>query len=207
MFPDLFRDEVFTLETRRLFLRWHRSGDAPAIIRLASDRSVTEMTARMPHPYPPDLAASFIAAAREANGAGEQLQLVIADRAEPSTLLGAIGIVKAAEGEAYTLGYWLGRPYWGQGFATEAAHAIIDATFLYTPISEIEASVRVINPASRQVLANCGFQFDGSAMKPRPAWNDSVAVDLYRLTRPLWCSLKGWRAPVPGRLSAEPARA
>ena len=53
MFPDLTRDDVFRLETRRLWLRWPRHADVQAIVRLAGETAVAEMTASIPHPYPP----------------------------------------------------------------------------------------------------------------------------------------------------------
>src|SRR3712207_4191950 len=53
MFPDLTRDDVFRLETRRLWLRWPRHADCQAIVRLAGEKAVADMTARIPHPYDP----------------------------------------------------------------------------------------------------------------------------------------------------------
>ena len=66
MFPDLTRDDVFRLETRRLWLRWPRQADAQAIVRLAGEKAVAEMTARLPHPYPAEAADRFILEARRA---------------------------------------------------------------------------------------------------------------------------------------------
>jgi hypothetical protein len=66
MFPDLFRDDVFTLETPRLFLRWPKASDAPTVAELAGDRRVAEMTASIPHPYPPDLSTKFVRASSSA---------------------------------------------------------------------------------------------------------------------------------------------
>jgi RimJ/RimL family protein N-acetyltransferase len=204
IFPDLFRDDVFTLETPRLFLRWPKASDAAAILTLAGDRRVAEMTARIPHPYPADEATKFILAARHANADGKRLMLAISTRANPGTLIGMIG-VEGADHEGPVLGYWLGVPYWGKGYMTEAAQALIDALFLYTAEPAVSASIRVMNAASRKVLEHCGFQYEGGGMCIRPAWGDSTPSDTYRLTRSLWSNLKGWRAPVPhGReLAAE----
>lgn len=52
MFPDYFRDDVFRLETQRLWLRWPTAADAPLIEKLAGEREIAEFTARIPHPYP-----------------------------------------------------------------------------------------------------------------------------------------------------------
>lgn len=196
MFPDLFRDDVFTLETSRLFLRWPKASDAEELCRLAGDRRIAEMTAVMPHPYKPEHAVQFIVAARTGNAEGSGLQLAVALRGEPEKLIGIVGLRRKPNGDI-SLGYWVGVEHWGRGYATEAAQAMVDAAFLYCGIKAIAASVRVINPASRRVLEHCGFQFEGSDMLPRPAWGDAVPGDHYRLNRALWQSLKGWRAPLP----------
>lgn len=195
MFPDLFRDDVFTLETPRLFLRWPKASDAAAIVTLAGDRRVAEMTARIPHPYPADEATKFIIAVRNANADGHQLMLAISTRTNPEKLIGMIGVECGGAGTEF--GYWLGVPHWGKGYMTEAAQALIDALFLYTEEEAVSASIRVMNTASRKVLEHCGFQYEGGGMCIRPAWGDSTPSDTYRLTRSLWSSLKGWRAPVP----------
>ena len=77
MFPDLARDDVFRLETARLWLRWPRAPDAPAIHRFCSQWEVARYTARIPHPYPAGSAERFIYAAREANASGRDLTLVL----------------------------------------------------------------------------------------------------------------------------------
>ncbi|MCA1951854.1 MAG: GNAT family N-acetyltransferase [Hyphomicrobiales bacterium] len=198
MFPNLFRDDVFTLETPRLFLRWPKAGDARAILELAGEKVISEMTGIIPHPYPPEAAPRYIVDAREWNSLGSRVKLAITDRAEPGRFLGMVGLRATGPDEA-ALGYWLGRPHWGQGRATEAAQALIDAAFLYSPVKALAASVRVINPASRRVLERCGFQLVGSDMLDLPAWGGRVPVESYRLPRALWQSLKGWRAPLPVR--------
>ena len=105
--------------------------------------------------------------------------------------------LRATSPDEAALGYWLGQPYWGNGLATEAAQAMIDAAFLFSEVRALTGAVRVINPASRRVLERCGFQPTGTDFLSLPAWNGANPVDTYRLPRPLWSSLKGWRAPVP----------
>ena len=78
MFPDIARDDVFLVETKRLWLRWPRVADAKAIERYSSRWEVARMTSRIPHPYPAGEAERFIFTAREANALGRDLILVIA---------------------------------------------------------------------------------------------------------------------------------
>jgi RimJ/RimL family protein N-acetyltransferase len=125
MFPDLLRDDVFRLETRRLWLRWPRAADAATIARLAGDREVAEMTSRIPHPYPPGSAAEFVLMSRAANHEGRSLTLVLSPKARPNEALGCIDLAAVGPDEL-RLGYWLGRPFWSQGLMSEAAIALID---------------------------------------------------------------------------------
>lgn len=189
MFPELFRDDVFRLETRRLWLRWPRAGDAPAIAALAGDRDVAEMTARIPHPYPAEQADAFVVRARGAMLAGSELVFAVAPKARPNALVGMVGIHPTAQGPA--LGYWIGKEHWGQGYAREAARALIDAAFTYTELPEIVASARVVNHGSRRVLETCGFRAAGGGFDDSPL-RGRMAVDRFVLDRRAWASLKSW---------------
>jgi RimJ/RimL family protein N-acetyltransferase len=192
MFPDLTRDDVFRLETRRLWLRWPRLADVQAIVRLAGEKAVAEMTARIPHPYTAEDAERFVFHARQSNTDGDGLQLAITLKGRPNAVIGMVGIGPSPEDGAPHLGYWLGAPHWRQGYATEAARALIDAFFAYTPESELTSAARVINPASRRVLEKCGFAFQGSGLMAFRARGGLFPVDHLRLDRRAWESLKTW---------------
>lgn len=199
MFPDLFRDDVFTLETRRLFLRWPRAMDAAQLAEIIGEKVVSQETATFPHPFTPGHAEERVMKGRSLNLSGKGVSLVLAHRKNPAQVLGLVGLGPLPNEQPgdLSLGYLVARAHWGQGYATEAVQGLIDATFLYAEAKGVGASVRVTNPASRRVLERCGFQFAGSGMANRPAWGDSVSVDHYRLDRRDWASLKGWRAPLP----------
>ncbi|WP_018261487.1 GNAT family N-acetyltransferase [Methylobacterium sp. WSM2598] len=194
MFPDLTRDDVFRLETRRLWLRWPRQADAQAIVRLAGEKAVAEMTAGIPHPLAPADAEAFILRARRDNAEGRALTMAITPRRQPQALIGMVGIEPDHDQAGPHLGYWIGPPHWGQGLATEAARAMIDAFFAYTEGEELTSSARVINPASRRVLEKCGFAAVGSGLRPFPARGGVFPVDHFRLDRRAWDSLKTWHA-------------
>ena len=148
MFPDLARDDVFRLETPRLWLRWPRICDAAAIHKFCSRWEVARYTARIPHPYPEGSAERFIYAAREANSAGRDLTLVMTPIKGKTDAIGSISLESRGR-DRLALGYVLAPEAWGKGLATEAAEAIINAAFGLTPTLEILASVRVENEASQ----------------------------------------------------------
>ncbi|MCA3594548.1 MAG: GNAT family N-acetyltransferase [Methylobacterium sp.] len=199
MFPELFRDDVFTLETARLFLRWPKAKDVGQLAEIIGEKVVSQETATFPHPFTLKHAEERVLKARGLNLSGKGLSLVLASRRDPQAAVGLVGVSGGLSEDPteLSLGYLLARSAWGQGLMTEAVQGLIDASFLYSEASAIGASVRVTNPASRRVLEHCGFQYAGSGMSARPAWGDSVSVDHYRLSRRLWASLKGWRAPLP----------
>jgi RimJ/RimL family protein N-acetyltransferase len=178
------------LRTARLTLRAPRPDDAPAIARLANDRRIAENTARVPHPYTAADGRDFIASANQDGG-----EVTFFVTLPNDTVIGACGIA-ALDGKHPEIGYWLGVPYWGKGYATEAARAVIDHAFADLGYQELQAGARVSNPASRRVLEKCGFQWTGVKLMRIRAIASAAPVDRFRLDRRLWASLKSWgKAP------------
>jgi RimJ/RimL family protein N-acetyltransferase len=181
-----FRERsIPVLETKRLTLRAPTLKDAKAIAVLANDRRIAENTARIPHPYKLADAESFIAGANKADG--ETVFLIV----RSGTIVGACGVA-VADPNAPELGYWLGVPHWGQGFATEALHAVIDFAFSEFEHTALHAGARVTNPASRRVLEKCGFQWTGVGLYRINAIKSSAPIDRVRLERRIWQAIKGW---------------
>ena len=185
MFPDLTRDDVFRLETARLWLRWPRAADAVALSKLAGDREVAEMTASIPHPYTQQDAAKWIFSARAGNAQGSSLALVLARRGKPTEAIGAVGLHETRPGMAL-LGYWIGRPHQGRGYVTEAVETMIDTAFRLADVTEIHAQARVENDPSWRVLEKCGFASEGQARIDLPARGGLVRCERFRLTREFW---------------------
>jgi RimJ/RimL family protein N-acetyltransferase len=177
------------LETKRLAMRAPRLEDAKAVAALANDRRIAENTARIPHPYKTTDAENFISGA---NKAGGEAVFLITLRDE--TIIGACGLVQDPQtpGESPELGYWLGVPYWGKGYATEALHAVIDYAFTDLEHKSLQAGARVTNPASRRVLEKCGFQWTGVGLYRIRAIHSSAPIDRFRLERGIWSALKTW---------------
>jgi RimJ/RimL family protein N-acetyltransferase len=176
------------LETERLVLRAPRFEDAKAIAALANDRRIAENTRRIPHPYTLDDADSFIAASQGSSG---EMALMIFER--DGRLVGGCGL-SLLDGPAPEIGYWLGVPFWGHGYATEAVRALIDYAFTELDHAALQAGARVTNPASRRILEKCGFQWTGVGLVRVRAISSSAPIDQFRLDRGLWMSLKSWGA-------------
>jgi RimJ/RimL family protein N-acetyltransferase len=174
------------LETKRLILRAPRRGDVKAIAALANDRRIAENTARIPHPYGIADAKEWLAAANKTDG-----EIVFLITLADETVAGACGIGKLDD-DSPEIGYWLGVPHWGKGYATEALRALIDHAFGELDYEALQAGARVTNPASRRVLEKCGFQWTGVGLCRIRALKSSAPIDRFRLDHGLWSSLKAW---------------
>ena len=183
--PTLREASPCVLETERLLLRKPTLADVKAIARLANDRRIAENTRRLPHPYSEHDAIDFVRAIGTNNR--ETVFLIESDFSP----IGMVGI-DWREPDAPELGYWLGVKYWGQGFATEAARAVIDFAFEEFDAEHLIASARVANPSSRNILEKCGFQWSGVELHRFVALGCSTPVDCFRLSRGVWSSLKSW---------------
>jgi RimJ/RimL family protein N-acetyltransferase len=185
--PETLRDRRIPLiETERLVLRAPRLEDAKTIATLLNDRRIAENTVRIPHPYAITDAQRFIGGANA--GSGETVFLITR---RDATVLGACGVAERAE-EAPEIGYWLAFAFWGKGYATEAARAVIDYAFDDLHYDVLHAGARVSNPASRRVLEKCGFQWTGVGLYRIRSLASSAPIDRFRLDRGLWASLRSW---------------
>ena len=177
------------LVTQRLVMRAPRESDIAELVQLADNRHVAQMLARMPHPYGEAEARAFIAMCQlRQPGATYALTLAV-QGPEAGAFVGCAGL--NAKDRGLELGYWIGEPYWRQGFATEAAHALVDLAFRATGIPVLHVSARVINPASRRVIHKCGFQYAGQGMM-NSIVAGQVPIERYRLDRKTWESLRNW---------------
>ena len=174
--------------TERLVLRPPHGDDLPELIALANNRRVADMLARMPHPYGRAEGEAFLAMVAKKPCREATYALALADS---GAFIGCAGLNPTEGG--LELGYWIGEPYWGRGFATEAAHALVDLAFRATGVGQLNVSCRVSNPASRRVIHKCGFQYAGQGMIHSLAAGQ-VAVERYSLDRKTWVSLRSWAA-------------
>ncbi|MCC5867780.1 MAG: GNAT family N-acetyltransferase [Gammaproteobacteria bacterium] len=143
------------LESERLSLRPFTDADGPAVQALAGDERIADLTSAIPHPYPDGEAERWIATHRGMWDAGTGVVYAIILRSH-AELIGAISVtgISAGEGE---LGYWIGVPNWGRGYASEAVQTLLPFLFDSRFLSSLYAKVLVRNPASAKVLSRAGF--------------------------------------------------
>jgi len=184
------------LFTRRLVLRAPRHEDAEAIIALVNDRRIAEMAMSIPHPYAAADAKRWIDEPIEGVDAGLGKFLLWqrsgTDDETAERLVGACGIVRIEGEPGVHMGCWIGVPFWGRGYAPEAAHAVIDQVFTQSDLAQIFAACRVTNPASRRVIEKCGFQFRNNGIIYSAGARGIVSVENFVLERRIWASLKAW---------------
>lgn len=180
--------EADNLRTERLVLRRLALADAGAVAALAGDFDVARMTGRIPHPYSIVDADAWIASIAP----DEMVRAIELD----GTLIGAVGYVAKEDGSA-EIGYWIGKPYWGRGFATEAAAALVDHCFRVERRPRLTCCHFADNPASARVIAKLGFKRVG----PCSGWCEARAIEMeairYERRRPrrLLAALAGRAAP------------
>lgn len=181
-------DEKCCIQTQRLLINNPCEADIDSIVSLASNRKIAEMTANLPYPYGHNEAKQWILTSQESVSPTHRLAIRLAQN---NRFIGAFGCMHPTNDESLRIGYWIGEPHWGHGYATEAAHAVIDYIFSITDICELWGSCRVTNSPSRRVLAKCGFQFrNGGMLNTRTS--GMVPIEHYVLERPIWQSLKAW---------------
>jgi ribosomal-protein-alanine N-acetyltransferase len=166
------------LQTERLTLRVHALSDIPALMPLIGAREVAATTLRIPHPYTEADAQDFIADTQEDFSSGSGLRLGIVLR-ESDTLCGGVGLRIEPDHRRAELGYWIGVPYWGNGYATEAARAVVKYGFGTLRLHRIFASHFANNPASARVLRKIGMRHEGSLRAHVLKWGEFLDLEMY----------------------------
>jgi RimJ/RimL family protein N-acetyltransferase len=170
-----------TLETERLVLRPFVPADATEVHRYVSDREVAAMTSSIPHPYPDGAALAWIEKQAEAAARGESV--VFAITAAPHGVVGAIGLHPETAHAKAELGYWIGRPHWRRGYATEAAQAVVRFGFDELHLERIHARFMTRNRASGRVLEKLGFAREGVLRRDLFRFGEFVDCELWSLLR------------------------
>ena len=151
------------LETERLRLRPPEASDIAVMVALANDFDVARNLSRLPFPYRDDDAMGFVLRSEESRAKGTDFNFAITQKTDGG-FMGACGLHLQDSG-FFELGYWLGRPHWGQGYATEAARKIASFAFCALKATKITAGYFHDNPASGHVLEKVGFRPHGAGQR------------------------------------------
>ena len=151
-----------TLATDRLLLRPFTLADAQEVQRLAGDRDVASTTLRIPYPYKDGMAEEWIGSHTDKCAKGEGVSLAVTLR-DAGTLVGAVGLEICKDHLRAELGYWIGKPYWGKGFATEAARALVGYGFEVLGLDRIIGLAQPENVPSQRVLEKSGMTYEKDA--------------------------------------------
>jgi RimJ/RimL family protein N-acetyltransferase len=175
--------ELPTLQTRRLILRAFDLHDAPDVQRLAGERAIAATTSTIPHPYPDGVAEAWIAAQPELLARAESLVYAVT-LLEDGRLIGAVGLGLQTEHKHAELGYWIGRPYWGKGYCTEAAAEVLHFAFETLRVHRVYAVHFASNPASGRVMQKLGMRYEGRRRQHILKWGRFEDLENYALLLP-----------------------
>jgi len=142
-----------------LILRPWRAADATELLRYANNRKIwMNLRDIFPHPYTSEDAQQWLALCAGATGEPAIFAIEFEGGA-----IGGVGLQFLTDVNRLTavIGYWLGEPFWGRGFATVAVKAVTEYAFATFDLQRVQATVFEWNPASARVLERAGYTFEG----------------------------------------------
>ena len=171
-----------TLKTKRLALRRFTLDDVADVTRLAGEKDIASTTLRIPHPFQTEDAVNWINSHQQDFEDGKGIALAVTNRAH-GFVIGAIGFMITPEHNHAELGYWIGKPYWKMGYATEAARRIIRYGFETLGLNKIYAHHFLRNPASGKVMQKAGLAYEGTLLKHIKKWDNYEDIAFYGISR------------------------
>ncbi len=174
------------LQTPRLLLRPFSLSDAAGVQLLAGDFAIADTTLALPHPYPDGAAEEWIGTHQAQFEEGKEVTFAIVLK-EADALIGAISLMQISPvHERAEMGYWVGAPYWGKGFCTEAASAVLAYGFSVLNLQRIYACYFKRNPASGRVMEKNGMKMEGCLRQHLKRWDQFEDVVQYGILKEEW---------------------
>jgi len=168
------------LQTARLLLRSLELTDVPVMARLAGAREIAANTALIPHPYTEDNARGFLDRAEKDFGDGRTITFAVV-LTPGNKFCGTVGFTLVPTHRRAELGYWIGLPFWGKGYATEAATSVVSFGFDTLRLHRIYAFHFAGNLASKRVLEKIGMRHEGTSRQHIQKWDRFVDLENYGL--------------------------
>ena len=174
--------ELPTIDTPRLRLRPFTPDDAPRLRKLCADPDVASSTLHLPHPYQLSDAENWIHKHVAEFEAGQAMTLAITLR-DVELLVGNVTLRMCRANASGELGYLIGRRYWGRGYCSEAARAVVAFGFGELGLQRIEAQHFARNPASGRVMEKIGMQREGVLRQSLCRWGQREDAVIYGLLK------------------------
>lgn len=169
-----------TLNTPHLVLRHFTIEDAPDLAELAGDVQIAAGVLNIPHPYTIVDAKEWIEQHPYLRERGEEYIFAVTER-ESTRVAGATSLRVDAEHAHAELGYWIGRPYQGRGYATEAAGSMLELGFLGLGLHRMYARHLAWNARSGRVLIRVGMTHKGVMRGHASKWGIFHDVHWYSI--------------------------
>ncbi|PEE33867.1 GNAT family N-acetyltransferase [Bacillus pseudomycoides] len=171
-----------TLQTERLILRPYELKDAIRAQALAGEREIIETTLAIPYPYLLEHAESWIQQHPRLieNGDAYPFAVVLKDE---NVLIGTMTLRIDKQHNKGELAYWIGKDYWGKGYATESAKKVMDFGFCELNLNRIWAPAMSKNQSSTQVMKKIGMTCEGTLKQDVLKWGTYEDVDIYGILK------------------------
>jgi ribosomal-protein-alanine N-acetyltransferase len=182
---SLMKASGLVITTTRLRIRSFRDDDLAELVALIGNWEVARWVSSVPYPYSEADGREWIANVRRDHASGRPRRFAIAMK-ETDRLIGGVGLDgdTGTETDEPALGYWLGQPYWGNGYGREAVAAVIDYGFRTLGIDTIRAYTDPSNIASQKVLLHCGLIDVGEIELIKPTRHGAWRTPLFRISQP-----------------------
>lgn len=151
----------YPLQSEHLRLRPFELSDIAAVYALCYDIEVARTTLMIPHPYSIGTAESLIVTNIAAAQHGTRYAYAI-ENLNNACLYGSVSLLIDKQHSRAELTYWIGRSYWGNGFATEAVQRVIQFGFEILKLQRIWAMAMTKNHASIRVMTHANMQYEGT---------------------------------------------
>ncbi|WP_270181285.1 GNAT family N-acetyltransferase [Alkalihalobacillus sp. CinArs1] len=169
------------LDSDRITLRPFEMEDAPRIQQLANHKDVANIIG-LPYPYRLEHAEEWIKIQPELIRSGTEYPLVMYSK-DHDELIGTICIRVDKKNHRGELGYWIGRSYWGEGFATEAVKRMITFGFTDLELNKVWATAITRNKGSIKVLQHAGMVREGVLREDRIVLGTYEDAEVYGMLR------------------------
>lgn len=166
-------------------LRPFRLSDAKQVQILAGDKRIASTTMNIPHPYEDGMAENWINTHEETYNNGKGIIYAITSK-DNGELIGAISLTNLIDHNAAELGYWIGVPYWNNGYCTEAGKAVLQYAFQENELNRVYAFNLSRNPASGRVLEKLGMVHEGTLRKHVLKWGVYEDLEYQGILRSEW---------------------